>query len=212
MHIVDEQGKELTQASDLSENGTWYVLFDEAGLSLDFGAMGKGIACDRVAENLEENQVEGACVAVGGSVLCYGAKPDGSGFRIGIRDPRGTENDMMGTIEVRSDKHPVYISTSGDYEKYFIQDGKRYHHILKPKTGYPAESGLVSVTIVSTDGTLADGLSTSLFIMGEEKAADFWREHKDEFDAILMSDDGTLYVTEGLENDFSTERTVEIIR
>ena len=212
VHIVDEQGKELTQVSDLSENGTWYVLFDEAGLSLDFGAMGKGIACDRVAENLEENQVEGACVAVGGSVLCYGAKPAGSGFRIGIRDPRGTENDMMGTIEVRSDKHPVYISTSGDYEKYFIQDGKRYHHILNPKTGYPAESGLVSVTIVSTDGTLADGLSTSLFIMGEEKAADFWREHKDEFDAILMSDDGTLYVTEGLENDFSTERTVEIIR
>ena len=78
-----------------------------------------------------------------------------------------------------------------------------YHHIIDPKTGYPAESGLVSVTIVSTDGTLADGLSTSLFIMGEEKAADFWREH---------SDDGTLYVTEGLENDFSTERTVEIIR
>ena len=84
-----------------------------------------------------------------------------------------------------------------------------YHHIIDPKTGYPAESGLVSVTIVSEDGTLADGLSTSLFIMGEEKAADFWREH---FDAILMSDDGTLYVTEGLENDFSTERTVEIIR
>ena len=87
-----------------------------------------------------------------------------------------------------------------------------YHHIINPETGYPAESGLVSVTIVSSDGTLADGLSTSLFIMGEEKAAEFWREHKDEFDAILMSDDGTLYVTEGLENDFSTKRTVEIIR
>lgn len=86
-----------------------------------------------------------------------------------------------------------------------------YHHIIDPKTGYPAESGLVSVTIVSTDGTLADGLSTSLFIMGEESGR-FLEEHKDEFDAILMSDDGTLYVTEGLENDFSTERTVEIIR
>lgn len=86
-----------------------------------------------------------------------------------------------------------------------------YHHIIDPKTGYPAESGLVSVTIVSEDGTLADGLSTSLYY-GRRESGRFRREHKDEFDAILMSDDGTLYVTEGLENDFSTERTVEIIR
>ena len=105
-----------------------------------------------------------------------------------------------------------WILTSSSLWCYFEQDGVTYHHIIDPKTGYPAESGLVSVTIVSTDGTLADGLSTSLFIMGEEKAADFWRKHKDDFDAILMSDNGTLYVTEGLENDFSTERTVEIIR
>ena len=104
------------------------------------------------------------------------------------------------------------VVTSGGYERYFEQEGKRYWHIMDPATGRPADSHLLSVTIIGDDGMICDGLSTSLFIMGEEKAADFWREHKDEFDAILMSDDGTLYVTEGLENDFSTERTVEIIR
>lgn len=117
-------------------------------------------------------------------------------------------DDYLGILSIQ-DKAVI---TSGGYERYFEQDGVSYHHIIDPKTGYPAESGLVSVTIVSEDGTLADGLSTSLFVMGEEKTADFWRKHKDDFDAILMSDNGTLYVTEGLENDFSTERTVEIIR
>ena len=194
MHIVDEQGKELTQVSDLSENGTWYVLFDEAGLSLDFGAMGKGIACDRVAENLEENQVEGACVAVGGSVLCYGAKPDGSGFRIGIRDPRGTENDMMGTIEVRSDKHPVYISTSGDYEKYFIQDGKRYHHILNPKTGYPADTGTISATVICESGALSDALSTMCILLPVDQALKLVKSF--DADAILIDEDKNIHMTE----------------
>ena len=194
MHIVDEQGKELTQVSDLSENGTWYVLFDEAGLSLDFGAMGKGIACDRVAENLEENQVEGACVAVGGSVLCYGTKPDGSGFRIGIRDPRGTENDMMGTIEVRSDKHPVYISTSGDYEKYFIQDGKRYHHILNPKTGYPADTGTISATVICESGALSDALSTMCILLPVDQALKLVKSF--DADAILIDEDKNIHMTE----------------
>lgn len=194
VHIVDEQGKELTQVSELSEDGTWYVLFDETGLSLDFGAMGKGIACDRVAESLEENQVEGACVAVGGSVLCYGAKPDGSGFRIGIRDPRGNENDMMGTVEVRSDRHPVYISTSGDYEKYFIQDGKRYHHILNPKTGYPADTGTISATVICESGALSDALSTMCILLPADRALKLVKSF--DADVILIDKDKNIYMTE----------------
>ena len=146
--------------------------------------------------------VEGMKIDLGGIAKGYT-----SSRIIAVQSPADTE-DYLGILSVQ-DKAVI---TSGGYERYFEQDGVTYHHIIDPKTGYPAESGLVSVTIVSEDGTLADGLSTSLFIMGKEKAADFWREHKDEFDAILMSDDGTLYVTEGLENDFSTERTVEIIR
>jgi len=138
--------------------------------------------------------VEGACVAVGGSVLCYGAKPDGSGFRIGIRDPRGNENDMMGTVEVRSDRHPVYISTSGDYEKYFIQDGKRYHHILNPKTGYPADTGTISATVICESGALSDALSTMCILLPADRALKLVKSF--DADVILIDKDKNIYMTE----------------
>ena len=104
-----------------------------------------------------------------------------------------------------------WILTSSSLWCYFEQDGVTYHHIIDPKTGYPAENGLVSVTIVSSDGTLADGLSTSLFIMGEEKAAEFWKAHSDEFEAILETDDETIYVTEGLKDSFTTDLDMKVI-
>jgi thiamine biosynthesis lipoprotein len=103
------------------------------------------------------------------------------------------------------------VITSGGYERYFEQDGKIYHHIIDPKTGYPAENGLVSVTIVSPDGTLADGLSTSLFVMGKEKAVDYWRSHSDMFEMILLDDDGSLYVSEGLYASFTSDMEIQII-
>lgn len=90
------------------------------------------------------------------------------------------------------------VITSGGYERYFENNGKTYHHILDPKTGYPAESGLKSVTIVSDNGTLADALSTSLFVMGKEKALDYWREYKNEFDTVLVEDNGNITITDGI--------------
>ena len=105
-------------------------------------------------------------VNLGGNVQALGTKTDGSNWRVAVQSPDDTE-DYLGVLSIR-DKAVI---TSGGYERYFEQDGVTYHHIIDPKTGYPAESGLVSVTIVSTDGTLADGLSTSLFIMGWQKTA-----------------------------------------
>src|SRR5699024_9125145 len=90
------------------------------------------------------------------------------------------------------------VITSGGYQRYFDQGGTRYHHIIDPRTGYPADSGLVSVTIVSADGTLADGLSTALFIMGRDAAVSFWQQHPDAFDAVLVEENGTVTITEGL--------------
>ena len=195
----DEKGRDSKEKAKFVTLG--------ADQQIDFGGIAKGYTSSRIMDIYKDNGITSGLVNLGGNVQALGTKTDGTKWKIAVQSPDDTE-DYLGILSVQ-DKAVI---TSGGYERYFEQDGVTYHHIIDPKTGYPAESGLVSVTIVSTDGTLADGLSTSLFIMGEEKAADFWREHKDEFDAILMSDDGTLYVTEGLENDFSTERTVEIIR
>lgn len=136
------------------------------GQSVDLGAVGKGYACDMIKTYLEQNSdVKGAVISVGGSILAYGKRNKmGSKWRIAIKDPRD-ENAFIGTLKIKEG----FVSTSGDYEKYFEQDGKRYHHILDARTGYPADSGLISVTIVSDSGLLSDALSTACFILGKEE-------------------------------------------
>ena len=135
-----------------------------------------------------------------------GTKTDGSKWRVAIQSP-DEEEDYLGVLEIE-DKAVI---TSGGYERYFEQDGITYHHIIDPSTGYPADSGLISVSVVSGDGTLADGLSTSLFIMGKDKAVEFWKEHSDEFDMILETEDEVLYVTEGISDSFTSDLQVEIV-
>lgn len=101
--------------------------------------------------------------------------------------------------------------TSGGYERYFEQDGTIYHHIIDPATGYPAENGLVSVTVVSEDGTLADALSTSLFVMGKDKAVEYWQAHSGEFEAVLLDENGTIYVTDGISDHFESDYDVQVV-
>lgn len=155
----------------------------DAGCTLDLGAVGKGIGCDVVREYLtKQEDVSGAVVAIGGSILVYGSKPDGTDWSVAVQDPEGEEGSYMGVINLSG---TACVSTSGDYEKYFIQDGKRYHHILDPSTGYPSESGLSSVTIICPDegewkqdaGLLSDGLSTACFVLGAEKGMELLEEY-----------------------------------
>ena len=154
-----------------------------------------------------EKGVTSGLVNLGGNAQVFGTKPDGSLWRVAVQSP-DSEDEYLGVLEAK-DKA---IITSGGYERYFEKGGVTYHHIIDPATGYPAENGLVSVTIVSTDGTLADGLSTSLFVMGKDKAVDYWKAHSDEFDMILLTDDEKLYVSEGIKDSFTSDREVEIIK
>lgn len=162
-------------------------------VKVDLGGIAKGFTSDRVMELFAADGVESGIISLGGNVQTLGTKPDGSLWRVGIQDPDDS-SDIIATIEV-ADKAVI---TSGGYQRYFEQNGTTYHHIIDPRTGMPANSGLTSVTIVSDDGTLADGLSTSLFIMGKEAALDYWRTHRDDFDVILVASDGSVTISEGL--------------
>ena len=146
---------------------------------------------------------------LGGNVQALGTKPDGSPWRVAVQAPGG---GYAGVLEI-VDKAVV---TSGGYQRYFEQDGETYIHIIDPATGRPARTGLASVTIVADSGLQGDGLSTALFVMGREKAEAFWRGNPD-FDFILLGEDGTAAITEGLEECFSLYggwegRPLEIIR
>ncbi len=179
------------------------------GQGIDLGGIAKGYTSDRLMEIFAEYGLVSGCVSLGGNVQCYGTKPDGSLWRVGIADPDDPEDSLLGVLSV-SDRAVI---TSGGYERYFVDEatGETFHHILDPSTGCPADSDLVSVTVVSADGLLADGLSTACYVMGLEASADYWRSCGDDFDLILVADDGTVYLTAPLEGSFETERTVVCI-
>ena len=198
--------KHVDAAKISYDKDTREISFEDDQMKIDLGGIAKGYTSSRIMDIFKENGITSGLVNLGGNVQALGTKTDGSNWRVAVQSPDDTE-DYLGVLSIR-DKAVI---TSGGYERYFEQDGVTYHHIIDPKIGYLAENGLVSVTIVSSDGTLADGLSTSLFIMGEEKAAEFWKAHSDEFEAILETDDGTIYVTEGLKDSFTTDLDMKVI-
>lgn len=208
----EQRLKELLEHVDASK-----ILYDKKtrlvtlpeDVQIDFGGIAKGYTSARVMQIFKECGVTSGIVSLGGNVQTCGKKPDGSLWRVGVQNPdTDSAEAYIGALETSGKA----VITSGGYERYFEEDGKTYHHILNPKTGYPAESGLISVTIISADGTLADGLSTSLFIMGKEQAVSFWKERKDAFDMILQEENGALYITEGIEKNFTSELDYQVLR
>lgn len=169
---------------------------------IDLGGIAKGFTSSRIMEIFKKDGVTCGMVSLGGNVHLLGTKQDGSAWRVGIQDPDNADtNDMLGVLETSD----CAIITSGAYERNFEKDGVTYHHIIDPATGKPSNSGLTSVTIVSKDGTLADGLSTSLFVMGKDKAIAYWKQHADEFDTILVDKDRNVYITEGIADGFEPD-------
>lgn len=184
-------------ADKIELDGNMVTLKD--GCTLELGAVGKGIGCDAAAAYLEDkSEICGMLVNLGGSsVLTYGSKPDGTDWKVALTDPRDTEGDYLGIVSLTGNK---FLSTSGDYEKYFMEDGKRYHHILDPKTGYPVWNGLTSVTVICDDGFLTDGLSTACFVLGIDQSKELLEKYDAE--AIFVTEDKEVYVTDGIRDQF----------
>ena len=169
------------------------------GMEIDLGSVAKGWTGDRLAWELGQAGGTSALLDLGGNIQTVGSKPDGSPWRVAVRDPEGAGS--LGVVEVIGQA----VVTSGGYERYFEEDGVRYWHILDPRTGFPARSGLSSVTVVGDIGAVCDALSTALFVMGPEAALDFWRQPRDEwnFELILVEEDGSVTITAGLEDSFT---------
>ena len=182
------------------------VMYADKGMAIDLGGVGKGYASDRLRTIFKENGITSALASLGGNVVAYGAKPDGSSWNIAVQDP----DDLSGYIGILNVTDKMVV-TSGAYQRYFESDGQIYHHIIDPETGIPADSGLKSVTIVSDSGVEADGLSTALYVMGTDASIDFWRASDQLFDAVLVTSDDTVYITSGLQDVFTCETNYEVI-
>lgn len=164
----------------------------DAGCAIDLGGIAKGYASDRMAALFDEYGVDSALVSLGGNVYARGTKPGGQAWTVAIQHP---EADSYACLLTLTDAFAV---TSGGYQRYFTgPDGVVYQHILDPKTGWPVQGDLLSVTIVAGSGTMADAYSTALYVMGAETAQAFWRQHQD-FDMVLITTDGRLLYTPGL--------------
>lgn len=189
--------------TNVSVNGQQVAL--TGGSSIDLGGIAKGYTSSRVIQIMKDCGIEHAIVNLGGNVQVLGTKTDGSDWRVAIQNP-ASENSYLGILST-TDKAVI---TSGGYERYFEQDGQVYHHIIDTQTGYPSDSDLTSVTIVYSDGTTADALSTALFAMGLDGAKELYRSGDIDFDMILF-DGSTVYVSEGIASGFSTDMNKEII-
>ena len=161
------------------------------GMQVSFGAIAKGYIGQKMSETLQDAGVESAILSLGGNVQTLGLHPDGSPWQVALLDPKDT-GSAAGILTVGAG---TAVVTSGGYQRYFEENGMIYHHILDPETGYPADSGLLSVTVVCADGAAADALSTALFILGEDGALRHRAESAISYDLVLITQDGRVVVT-----------------
>lgn len=173
------------------------VTLEKPGMVIDLGGIAKGYAADVIAGYVRDKGYVGAIVDLGGNIFAVGEKPSGDAWTIGVQDPDETRGNPIGKMSVK-DKT---IVTSGVYERYFVANGKHYHHILDTKTGYPVENNLNSVTIVTDISSDADGLSTAIFSLGIEKGMAFI-ESKTDAEAIFITKDKKVYMSSGISKIF----------
>lgn len=188
LSLVDSSALTLTETT---------AALSKSGMEIDLGGIAKGYAAGQAEQVLREQGVESALLDLGGNITVIGSKPDGSAWRVAVQDPIDLTS-TVGTLSLRD----CSAVTSGGYQRNFEQDGVTYHHIIDPRTGYPADSGLLSATVVCTDPALGDLLSTATFVLGEEDALSLWRAEGG-FELILVTEDHRVIVTGGLKDQFA---------
>ena len=204
---LEELKKNVSYKKIFINEKTSEVRLDNKSMKIDLGAVAKGYTSKMIMKIFKKHHIKSGLVSLGGNVQIYGKKPDNSLFKIGIANPEKKATNYLGVYQGK-DKAVI---TSGSYERYFEKNNKIYHHIIDPATAKPAESGIVSMTIIADDGTLADGLSTSCFILGKDKTLQLWRNNKEKFDFILQTADKKIYISKNLESHFNSENNYEII-
>lgn len=172
------------------------ISFKKDNMEIDLGAIAKGYTADVLVEILKKHKIERALINLGGNLYVYGGKENGDSLNIGIQDPKKDKGEYFATLKVKNKS----VVTSGNYERYFEKDGKRYHHIIDPKTGYPAENGLISTTIISDKSMDGDALSTATYVLGLEKSMKLINSLEN-VEAVFVTSDKKVYTTKGLNKD-----------
>jgi FAD:protein FMN transferase len=195
--VLEEKRLLINKDKLILDRSTLTARLEDAGMQVDLGAIAKGYAADEVAKILKEKGVQHAIINLGGNVLTIGGNMLNNPWKIGIQNPFNPRGDYLGIIEIK-DKTVV---TSGTYERYFEKNGKRYHHILDPRTGYPADNEVASVSIITESSMDADGNSTSVLLLGLEEGMKFVESQKG-IEAIFVTYDKKVYITSGLKDNF----------
>lgn len=190
--------KEMTDYTKIIMEEDHSIFLEKAGMKIDLGGIAKGYIADKVKDYLHEQGVKRGIINLGGNIIVMGNKPESQPWKIGVQNPFDSRGNHIGIAEV-ADKT---IVTSGIYERFFYAEGKRYHHILDPKTGYPVENDLASVTIISDLSIDADALSTSLFILGVEEGLKLI-ETIENSEALFVTKDKKVIYSSGAEKVFT---------
>ncbi|WP_027339292.1 FAD:protein FMN transferase [Halonatronum saccharophilum] len=172
------------------------IFLTKEGMKIDVGGIAKGYAADKAVEFLRDNGIKSAYVNMGGGVTTLGAREDDNPWRVGIQDPREPRGEVLAIVNLMD----MSVDTSGDYERYFIEDGVRYHHILDTNTGYPSDMGIISSTIVTPKGLKADSLSTAIYNLGLEEGMRLIEEIEG-VEGIIVTDDNKVYISSNLEEE-----------
>ena len=202
---LSHKGFDKMVLTSFPSSGSYAVSFP-VGTQLSFASVAKGCAAENAISAMRNAGVTSGIISLGGNVQTLGLKPDGSNWAVAVADPNNPTN-YVGVLSIGE----AAIVTSGTYQRYFTQDGKTYHHLINPESGRPINNTLKSATIVCEDGTLADCLSTAMFVLGQSKAINYWRVYGG-FDMILINNENEVICTKGLIERFTLSNNAYILR